>query len=72
MCIHTNNKTSLQISLTWNGLAVSQTHDLPIEDTAPPAEGFQELCLLLINNVLHHFWVFLQLGESITLEKRRE
>lgn len=57
-------------SLTWNGLALSQTHDLPVEDTAPPAEGFEELHLLLVNNVLHHFRVFLQLREGIALKKR--
>lgn len=73
----TSNKQSWPCSqqvlgLTWDGLAVSQAHDLPIKDTAPPAEGFKELHLLLINNVLHHFWVFLQLWECITLEKERE
>ncbi|KAF3854460.1 hypothetical protein F7725_022515 [Dissostichus mawsoni] len=46
------------------------THDLPVEDTAPPAEGFEELHLLLVNNVLHHFRVFLQLREGIALKKR--
>lgn len=54
-------------SLTWDGLAVSQTHDLPIEDTPPPAEGFEELHLLLINNILHHIGVFLQLWECVAL-----
>lgn len=58
--------------LTWDDLAVSKTHDLPIEDTASPAEGFEELLLLLINDVFHHFWVFLQLRERITLENGSE
>lgn len=59
------------LCLTWDGLAVCQARDLPIEDASPPAEGFEELCLLLVNNVLHHFWVFLQLWECITLENDR-
>ena len=59
-------------SLTWDDLAVSQTHDLPIEDTASPAEGFEELHFLLINNVFHHFWVFPQLWKGITLQSESE
>lgn len=62
----------LSLCLTWDGLALPQSCDLPVKDAAPSAEGFQELCLLLINNVLHHFWVFLQLWESIALEKCTE
>lgn len=55
-------------TLTWDYLCVSQTHYLPIQDTAPSAEGFKELRLFLVNNILHHFWVFLQLWECFTLE----
>lgn len=60
------------LCLTWDGLDLSQTCDLPIEDAAPPAEGFEELCLLLVDNVLHHVRVFPQLWESIALESERK
>lgn len=58
--------------LTGDGLAVSQTHYLPVQDAAPSAEGFEELLLLLVDDVLYHFWVFLQLWERFTLEDERE
>lgn len=62
----------IMVRLTWDDTAVAKAYDLPVKDTASPAEGFEELRLLLINNVLHHFWVFLQLWERITLEKKSE
>lgn len=60
------------LALTWDGLAFSQTHDLSVKDTAPPAEGFEKLRLLLINDVLHHLWIFLQLWESFSLKRRKK
>lgn len=53
--------------LTWDGLAISQTHYLPIKDAASSAEGFEELRLLLIDDVFHHVRVFFQLRESFAL-----
>lgn len=58
--------------LTWDGFAVSQALDLPVQDAATPTERFEELRLLLVDNVLHHVWVFLQLWERIALEKEGE
>lgn len=53
------HKNGHKKGLTRNSLAVSEANDLPVEDTAAPAEGFQELHFLLINNVLHNLRVFL-------------
>lgn len=56
--------------LTWYGLAVNEARDLPVEDAAPPAESFEELHLLLVNDVLHRFGVLPQLREGIALLRK--
>lgn len=61
-------RAALSGTLTWDGLHIPQTDDLPVEDPAPSAERFEELHLLLVDDVLHHFWVFSQLWEGVTLE----
>lgn len=52
-----------------DGLAVSQTLDLSVQDLSPPAECLEELLLLLIDDILHHVIVLLQLRVVITLER---
>ena len=58
--------------LTWDSLTVSKTHYLSIEDAASSAEGFEELRLLLIDNVFYHIRVFFQFRESFTLQDESE
>lgn len=60
-----------QNQFTWYGLAVHEAHDLPVEDTTPPAESFEELHLLLIDDVLHSVGVFPQLREGVALSEER-
>lgn len=56
---------------TWYRLAVHQAHDLPVQDAAPPAEGFEELHLLLVDDVLHGVGVLPQLREGVALSGER-
>lgn len=53
--------------LTRNGFAVSQALNFPVQDTTPSAERLEKLHFFLINDVLHHIWVLLQLRKGISL-----